>query len=568
MPFVWLGLARGISTNVTRSLVRATVIVATAAIFEIGCGSSGAAPPIGGGGGLQAPVVPRTLSSVSSAYKNAVLSNQPIAYYRLDELSGSIIHDSSSNSHSATLSGSASYGVTGALLGDSDTAMGFNGSSTHIVSSGLPVLGQRYTIEAWFKTTSTGAQHVVDLYPQQLLIANGHVEFGPGPYIQSPQTYADNHYHHVVATLDLAIVRLYVDGAQVAVSSSMNGSVSGATLNIGHYYGGGSLFNGNIDEVAVYSGALNAAQVLAHFQAAGQSVHTSPSPSPEPTATAESSISTKHTMTGDYVGGASGTSLAASLLGPWLSWAETDWPTNPLVRAAGIKAMIYSDPNRTSPGDPLYPSQSSAFAHTCSGSRITTTGYSSLFLMDPSSSAMRTAWKDWIAAESLGEHWDAVFDDDANDVAETSGTPCHFSASAWLSATEAELASVSPAPIVYNGLQLSGEINLNGVANVLGGMEEGCYSDSNSIPNIYVPYWTQIENTEIAMGKAGKLFMCLGRDNEAASSATSISSRIYTYASFLLTYSPTQSVLWESYDTASGFHVEPESKLVALNPLV
>jgi len=181
---------------------------------------------------------------------------------------------------------------------------------------------------------------------------------------------------------------------------------------------------------------------------------------------------------------------------------------------------------------------------------------------------MRNLWSNWIASESQGVQWDAVFDDDANDVAETSGTPCGFSSSAWLSATQAELASVSPAPIIYNGLQLPNEISLNAVSNVLGGMEEGCYSDSNSRPKIYDPYWSQIENVEIAMAQQSKLFICLGRDSDNSSTATSIDSRLYTYASFLLTYTPSMSILWDLYGTPSGFHVQPETKLVALNPVV
>jgi len=40
------------------------------------------------------------------------------------------------------------------------------------------------------------------------------------------------------------------------------------------------------------------------------------------------------------------------------------------------------------------------------------------------------------------------------------------------------------------------------------------------------------------------------------------------YASFLLTYSPSLSIISEQFDTPSNFHVEPESQLVALRPLV
>jgi len=113
---------------------------------------------------------------------------------------------------------------------------------------------------------------------------------------------------------------------------------------------------------------------------------------------------------------------------------------------------------------------------------------------------------------------------------------------------------------------ISNQMGLNASPNVVGGMYEGCYSDATSRPKIWTPYWTDIENAEITMARSGKQFICLGRDSSSASSATD--GRLYTYASFLLTYTPSSSILWDNYDTSSGFHVEPETKLVALQPLV
>jgi hypothetical protein len=60
--------------------------------------------------------------------------------------------------------------------------------------------------------------------------------------------------------------------------------------------------------------------------------------------------------------------------------------------------------------------------------------------------------------------------------------------------------------------------------------------------------------------------MCVLRDLNSASSETD--PRIYTLASFLMTYNPSTSILWDQYATPSGFHVEPESQLVVLDPLV
>jgi hypothetical protein len=275
-------------------------------------------------------------------------------------------------------------------------------------------------------------------------------------------------------------------------------------------------------------------------------------------------IAMRHVLTADYYG-QYGSTLAPSLVGPWLTWAETNIANNPGLRQVGVKVMIYTNPNRMAPGDPMYPSQESAFAHTCSGARIGPLTYGE-YLMNPGASSLRQIWRDYITAESSSVTWDAIFEDDANDVAGVSTLPCDYSASSWLAASQGENSYQAPYPIVYNGLQISNEMGLNVSANVLGGMREGCYGDSNANPKIWYPYWSWIENREIAMAQQGKLFFCYDHDTTDAASA--LDGRLYTYASFLLTYTPSLSILWEIYKTPSGFHVQPESQLVALDPLV
>ncbi len=66
------------------------------------------------------------------------------------------------------------------------------------------------------------------------------------------------------------------------------------------------------------------------------------------------------------------------------------------------------------------------------------------------------------------------------------------------------------------------------------------------------------------MAQAQKYFFCYGNDRTSADQA--IDQRLYTYASFLLTYDPNTSVLWEYYRTPSGGHVMPESRLVPMDP--
>jgi hypothetical protein len=74
--------------------------------------------------------------------------------------------------------------------------------------------------------------------------------------------------YHVVGTYDGTTQRLYIDGVQAA-SRAQTGAASTVTygLFVGSWNGGGELFTGQIDEVAVYNTTLAAARVKAHTDA-------------------------------------------------------------------------------------------------------------------------------------------------------------------------------------------------------------------------------------------------------------------------------------------------------------
>ena len=97
-------------------------------------------------------------------------------------------------------------------------------------------------------------------------------------------------------------------------------------------------------------------------------------------------------------------------------------------------------------------------------------------------------------------------------------------------------------------------------------MAEGCYSGGSTVPKPGGSPWLGMEDTELAMAAQHKLFFCFA--SSEASAAASADLRVYAYASFLLTYDPSTSIIWERFVTPSGFNVEPETGLVALNPTV
>jgi hypothetical protein len=315
---------------------------------------------------------------------------------------------------------------------------------------------------------------------------------------------------------------------------------------------------------------------------ARQIVVTAPSPSPgaSPTPTPPP-IATKHLLTADYLGSPYGTtSVAWSTAATYLSWAQTSMSNANAVSAAGIKTQFYADPNRTvaGVGDPLYTTDESTFAHDCSGNRISDVYAQSVtqYTMDIGSASMQNVFKNYLTQVASQAHFDAVYEDDAGPLSgyspytPFSAMPCNYTDATWLADGDA-IDAAPPIPIVYNGLSaLAGHdvslaVGLLNAPNTSGANYEHCYSD-NATPKMTGWLWQAIENSEAQVTGAHKLFECQLRNSGEASTQTD--ARLYALASFLLTYDPATSILWEEFATPSGLRVMPEAGLVALDPAV
>ena len=296
-------------------------------------------------------------------------------------------------------------------------------------------------------------------------------------------------------------------------------------------------------------------------------------------ASAAAVISRSHVLTWDYLGGYAGTHrITWQQAAPWLSYAVTDAPDASAIRAAGIKTVFYTDPNRQAPSDPEYSSDETTFAHDCSGNRIYSTLHPTMALMDPASNHLWSLWSDQVTAalaRSSG-NFDAIFDDEADEVLQTTALPCAFDQTEWTSASNAMITSLTY-PVVYNGLWafkrkgtswgISDVIGLNKTS--IGGDLEGCYSEAPPPADGERPHggkWVATEDTEITMARHDRLFLCKGSNPTGA--GESLAERMYMVASFLLTYDPRTSILSERFQTPTQFHVDPEAAVVPTQPLV
>jgi hypothetical protein len=292
----------------------------------------------------------------------------------------------------------------------------------------------------------------------------------------------------------------------------------------------------------------------------------------EATSTTSSSVP-RHVLTADYLGYPYGsTSVAWSSAAPYLTWAQTGTESASAIHNAGIKTELYADPNATAnDGDPLYTSNESTFAHTCGGSRVAYPyGGHTFYVMAIGTSAMQSLFANWVNSKRAIAHYDAVYEDNAGPWLGLSYYPCSYSNSQWITYGE-EINQASPLPVISGGLEdlynegVSLTLQLLNSGNTIGGNYEHCYSDT-ATPEMHGWVWKAMEQTEIDVAARGKLFECQARNTNSASS--SIPARIFTLASFLLSYNPNTSMLWEQFATPSNFHVMPESGLVALSPKV
>lgn len=234
------------------------------------------------------------------SYSSEVLADAPLAYYRLGETSGTTMVDSSGNGRNGTYVGTPALGSAGLLAGDADTAVDFDGVDDHgAVADAAWMDVNAFTAEAVFRADSTTGDRAILTHTDwsasnfdnttnpgrswHLIVQGGQINVGlnfsagsaiyhdlkVGPVLAVGTTY------HVALTWDGNIARLYLTGVEVWNSgTTFNGRTlrfANQPLKVGASTGfNGShlgLFDGRIDEAAVYGTALSAARIAAHYNA-------------------------------------------------------------------------------------------------------------------------------------------------------------------------------------------------------------------------------------------------------------------------------------------------------------
>ncbi|MGI8603552.1 MAG: lamin tail domain-containing protein [Verrucomicrobiales bacterium] len=271
------------------------------------------------------------LRAATPAYRDAVLADAPVAYWQMDETSGTMAADAAGTPQNGTFENCTLNQPGGALnLG---TCASFNGSNSRVrvAANAVFELGTGdFSVEAWYKTpVSTRGDIFNYKYANDFgIFANASAAGSIGGYhnVFLPEVITTvNVWHHVVYARGAGVIRLFVDGIERGSAADALSFSAGADLFIGANHGGAPgyvisiPFNGLIDEVAVYNSSLPATRIQAHFTAASQTPGT---------ATLANAAAANITASAATLGGTV-TNPGASTPAVTLYWGPTDGAITP-----------------------------------------------------------------------------------------------------------------------------------------------------------------------------------------------------------------------------------------------
>ncbi len=255
--------------------------------------------------GFTAKVTNSVNTAASNSYftcNAAVLANKPYLYYKFNDNGSPVIDSSGNGRHGTTYK--SKFGDIGEVLNDGSCsrertgkylqllAYGSSGWDWGLISSPPVTPPNTFTIEIWFKTTTTSGGRIFGLsrspegtsaVDRHIYMDNqGRVLFGvyPGQYkwIYTFNSFNDGGWHMATASLSSAGMCLYVDAVRATcVPEITRGDNSFSTgywrvgvdtvTDWGGPSGGPSshYFAGFIDEAAVYTTALTPEQIKAHY---------------------------------------------------------------------------------------------------------------------------------------------------------------------------------------------------------------------------------------------------------------------------------------------------------------
>jgi len=231
-----------------------------------------------------------TASFKREIYQDVVMADLPVAYWKLNETTGTTAFDSV-GSFNGTYQGTYTQNVAGLITTNNDTALGLTGVANSGINVGNVTPFSRsgsFSVEFAFQGTSTQERIIIDRetsgthYPEwKITMTSGKVRFltsnadNPGglhALFTSVDTYNDGLPHYGVCVYDVNTTTksIYIDGVLMG-SDSWVGPLWTSTSPISIGYNNGtnnSPFDGTLDDIIIYDYALPLSRIIAHYQAA------------------------------------------------------------------------------------------------------------------------------------------------------------------------------------------------------------------------------------------------------------------------------------------------------------
>lgn len=223
-----------------------------------------------------------SLAATTNVYDLAVLADSPLVYWKMAEVGGTSVADSSGNARTGTMS--ATIVPAASLVRGQARGNAFTNDAMTIADATWQDQTSR-TVEIWMKTTDTaspakglacrdnaaGNRHW-DLHLTETVTGRitwtGWVTNTRFDVDSTATTYADGNIHHIVGTYDGTTMRLYIDGVEAATPVTQAGLNSNVTSQIrvgGHT--GLTGVTGTLQSFAYYGTALSSARIAAHYAA-------------------------------------------------------------------------------------------------------------------------------------------------------------------------------------------------------------------------------------------------------------------------------------------------------------
>jgi hypothetical protein len=228
-------------------------------------------------------------------YTKSVLASNPLAYWRLDDIEGTVAHDYSKHGHHGRFEGGFALYLPGpdargvARTKAVNRAVHFAGGR---LKAELEFPADTHTVELWFWNGlvndarpitgilfSLGSDRAVEL-PVDALGIDGR-RMAPGRlFISANTAHADifsrvateikpRTWHHLAYVRAGQAVTVYLDGKPEIGGAVPMVPIKGlALVSIGGGIDDGAAFEGKIDEISLYDRALAADEVANHFRAA------------------------------------------------------------------------------------------------------------------------------------------------------------------------------------------------------------------------------------------------------------------------------------------------------------